>query len=213
MLVVVIGHGRSPEGKGWGPNIDAADIVIRMWNWDWQDKQDYGERYDYGFYEISSTEMARFQKHNCRKPLRSWIATELHSNVGHKRYTGQLPLPTVVVSTASWELEGKILGGVGLKGRLVLTRGCRAACWALDGPAKGQSLILVGFDNVRAGLGLPIAEGFPRAYVEAPGCFPFRDYVGGVRRYGNHDFGVEKPLLNSKAFLQNVKLRFAEDVW
>jgi hypothetical protein len=38
----VIGHGRSPVGRGWGSRIDACDLVVRMWDNHWQDEADWG---------------------------------------------------------------------------------------------------------------------------------------------------------------------------
>lgn len=46
----VVGHGRSLTNMGLGTFIDSHDIVIRMANCDWQDKEDYGTKYDVGIY-------------------------------------------------------------------------------------------------------------------------------------------------------------------
>lgn len=46
-MIVIIGHGESPLGKGWGPEIDRHEVV-RLKNWqDWQNPADYGSRLDY----------------------------------------------------------------------------------------------------------------------------------------------------------------------
>jgi hypothetical protein len=185
-----------------------------MWNWyPWQNEADYGRKYDWGFYEISGTEMARFHKHNTIVPTYGWVATELHSNVGDKRYMGALPERTTVVDSMSWEQAGVKLGGMGLKRRLVLTRGVRAAAWALEQLSQGQQLVLVGFDNLRVGRGLPAEEGFPEAYRVFPGAFPISRYKGGMVKEGNHDFSVEGPLLHSLAVQAGVELVHAQDVW
>lgn len=216
MDYVVVGHGLSPVNKGWGSLIDRAGVVVRMWNWHWQQSYpgDYGEKYSYGFYEINATEMSRFNSHNKRSPARGWVATALHSNVGKKRYLGNLPFPTQVVDSGDWEAEGRALGGMGLKGRLVLSRGVRAACWCMtDRMEPGDRLILVGFDNARVGAALPIDAGFPAAYVADPATFPFRTYTGGTTKYSNHDYAVEGRVLGSIATLNRLDMRYAEDLW
>ena len=213
--IVVVGHGKSPAGKGWGRNIDEHTMVIRMWNCHWQNTVDYGNRYDVGFFEINSSEMQRFNTHKTRIPA-VWVATELHSNIEHKKYKGDLPGGTEVVDSKPWELLGMHLGGEGTKGRLVLSRGVRAACWAIGRMQRGQTLVLVGFDNVRAGLGLSIAEGYHPAWVDCPAGFPFRDYeknAVGNTKYGNHDYAIEEPLLRALAKRRRVKLAYAEDIW
>lgn len=44
--VIIVGHGTSPKGKGWGARID-EHTVIRLKNPTWQTKEDYGRRLDY----------------------------------------------------------------------------------------------------------------------------------------------------------------------
>lgn len=210
--VAIIGHGLTPEGQGWGHCIDATPVVVRMWNYHWQNLLDYGERYDFGFYEISPTEMARFYKHNCRTPARGWVATRLL-----KPYEGPLPENTTVCDASSWDDDGRRLGGLGMKGRLLLTRGVRAACWALTKfMSPGQSMVLVGFDNVYTGRTLSSKEGFPQSYIEFPAAYPMVRYDNAPHtetKSGNHDFAVEGPLLNLLAKRAGIKLDHAQDVW
>ena len=75
--IAVVGHGLTPKGKGWGYNIDRSDVVVRMWNYHWQTPKDYGRKYDYGMFEISKTELARFNRHNVRFPGLGWLAFNL----------------------------------------------------------------------------------------------------------------------------------------
>lgn len=216
MTMVIVGHGKTPQGKRWGKKIDNCSSVMRLWNWHWQDQEDYGERYDYGFFEISGTEMARFNFHNKKTPTRGWVATGLHTNTGKKFYTGKLPPKTALVNSRPWEQVGVMLGGKGTKGRLVLTRGVRAACWAIEQLMPGQSLVLVGFDNVYAGKALSTKEGYHATFVECPAGFPFRDYdqvAVGKTKYGNHDYQVEGPLLTLLADRAGVNLFHAQEVW
>jgi len=74
-----------------------------MWNNHWQDEADYGTRYDYGFYEISTTEMKRFRRYNRNTPTKGWVATKLHSNKAHKLYQGELEPNTEIVDGSVWE--------------------------------------------------------------------------------------------------------------
>lgn len=46
MNIYIIGHGKSPLNKGWGPRIDEG-LVVRLKNPSWQNKEDYGSRVDY----------------------------------------------------------------------------------------------------------------------------------------------------------------------
>lgn len=209
--VVVVGHGLSAEGKGWGTKIDSCGVVVRMWNYHWQNPVDYGERYDYGFYEILPTEMARFYKHNCKTPLKGWWATRTYAHT--KPYFGELPPGTEEFNSEPWAAEAMKMGGVGTKGRLHFTRGTRAAAIAMLKMQPGQSLILVAFDSTYARLGLTIRDGFPQVYVECPAGFPFRDYVGNVTKYGNHDYQVEKPFLEKVAERAKVKLLWSQEFW
>lgn len=208
MTTVVVGHGSSPIGKKWGLKIDGCAIVIRMWNWHWQGVVDYGWRYDYGFYEISPTEMARFKAHNVSYPVQGWLGSKL------KDYDGELPECTIIIDPARWEYAAIQLGGSGEHGkRLKLTRGVRAAAWAMEHMRRGDTLVLVGFDNAREGRALSIAEGYPEAYVKHPATFPFRTYVGGGTKYSSHDYAVEGKFLQKLSELTKVKVVHAQEMW
>jgi len=179
-----------------------------MWNWDWQSLIDYGSRYDYGFYEISEKELLRFNAHNVYRPVKGWVGTML------KDCNWTLPSRTEIIDQGRWVYRANKLGGMGAGGKeLKLTRGVQAACWAIGKMFKGDRLVLVGFDNTRAGKALSIEAGFPQAYVDHPGKFPFRDYVGGTRRYHSHDYGVEAPLLKLMTEEKIIQLVYAEDIW
>lgn len=71
MLVAVIGHGPSPEGKGLGREIDEADEVIRMFNCEWQSLKDYGEKYTYGIFP--PWRKFRWQDEIHRFPSKGWF--------------------------------------------------------------------------------------------------------------------------------------------
>lgn len=204
----IIGHGRSPEGRGWGPRIDAC-TVLRMWDWSrWQAPADYGVSYDYGFFEAHPQMMATFYENLQCDPSIGWVASAL----GEVEKC-VLPPRTEIVRQEPWNEIGKALGGVGATGRLQFTRGTIAACWAIERAETGEEIVLVGFDNIRAGQELQINQAFSPAYRKNPGTFSFAGYRGGVTKNGNHDFAVEKPVLEYLAAQRGVKLSFAQDVW
>lgn len=185
-------------------------MVLRLWNCHWQDKADYGEKYDWGYYEISPVEMKRFWSYNVRVPTIGWLATDL------KPYDGPRPDGrTVDISGRNrwWVSETIRLGGEGEHGKRVkLTRGVRLAAFAIE--AHPRRVILVGFDNVRAGISLSIEEGYHPAYASCPAGTPFRDYTGGKPRYSSHDYTIEWPFLCHLAEIKGLKdLVFAEDYW
>jgi hypothetical protein len=204
--IAVIGHGLSPKGHCWGSYIDAADRVIRMWNYHWQEPIDYGIKYDYGFYEVSPTEMARFYKYNQHRPGVAWLAAMLHP------YRGNLaPGTSIRIDPQRWVYEAISMGGVGENNkRLKLTRGAQAAAWAIE--LQPERVVLVGFDNTRVGTGLPIAQGWPPECVTFPATFPFRNYTGGNTKYSSHDYAVEGPFLAQLAKQNGVELVHAQDV-
>jgi hypothetical protein len=208
-IIAIIGHGRSPEGRGWGPVIDACDIVIRMWDWHWQDPKDYGIKYDYGVFEAHPTMMTHFNKHRERTPARGWVASVLM-----RTKPDLLPPCTVTVDqNRVWVRRGRQLGGQGVSGRLQFSRGIVATLWAIEQARKDDQIVLVGFDNVHTGKTLTVEDGFPEVYRKAPSTFTFRGYIEGVRRYGNHDFGIERPLIELLAEENKIHIGFAQDLW
>lgn len=208
MLTVIVGHGKSAEGKGWGPRIDAADRVVRMYDCHWQDEDDYGVKYDYGVFEIGGGLFKRWRKFNQRQPTTGWLA----SVVWHTD-KGQYPPNTEIVDQIRWNNIGQEMGGVGETGRLQFQRGTIAACWAIETSQPGDTVLLMAFDNVFAGAALPREEGFPQAYLDEPSTFPFRGYIDGVSKAGNHDFAIEEPVMRALADPRGVKLTFSQREW
>jgi hypothetical protein len=178
-----------------------------MWDWQWQDPADYGERYDFGFFEATPSMMRTFYGCNMRTPTRGWVASAL----AHHEHC-KLPPLTEVVDQAPWNEIGLGLGGLGATKRLQFTRGTIATCWAIESNPL-STIILVGFDNIRRGQTLPIDEAFSPAYRKNPGTFPFAQYEGGQTKHGNHDFAIELPVMRHLADKHGCQLRFAEDVW
>lgn len=210
MQTVIIGHGHSPVGRGWGGVIDKADRVVRMWEWHWQDVADYGRRYDYGIIETHCGVLRRFWDHNQRLPTKGWIASYLYQ-VEKRGHLARIRIPE---RTETWDQRlwvgdprlGGAVGGVGVTGEWELTRGGFAACWALQTSWSGDEVVMVGCDNLLAGIALPIHDAFPQAYRQSPATASFKDYVVGVTKTGNHDFPAEGELLNRLAHMRGVRL-------
>lgn len=212
MTIAVIGHGRSPEGKGWGKRIDACSAVIRMWDWDWQEPKDYGKKYTHGLFVLTSKGLAAFTNNNKHTPSKGWLA------YNGKLADGCLPNGTELITARRWVKLGKFFGGVGLTGELTLTRGTVAACWAIENCERrdGNVVVLVGFDNVFQGINLPVTEAFPPKYWEEY-C---QHWAGKMEAYpenepqtATHDMRIEAPLLRTLAERNNVALQFAQEYW
>lgn len=207
MTVAIIGHGRSPESKRWGEIIDRCDVVVRMWDWTWQDPVDYGTKYDFGFFEIEESLVKTFTQHNKRWPTKGWVASLL-------RFTkAELPANTEIVSQTPWTFEAMRMGGLGETGKLEFTRGTIATCWAICRAAPGDMIILVGFDNVLAGKHLPMEQAFSKAYRTNPGSLTFAGYKPNAVKYGNHDFAIESKIMARLAERHGVTLAYARDSW
>lgn len=211
MTIAVIGHGRSPEDKRWGGAIDRCDAVVRMWDWTWQPAGDYGTKYDYGLFVLTPKQLQIFQQYNLCEPRKKWLA-----------YLGKptenvFPFNAELVDTVRWCVKARELGGVGLSGMLTLTRGCVAACWAIEHAVKGEAVVLVGFDNVLIGINQPIEKSFCPAYWQsymsrfAPNAE--KVYPIGQAKTATHDMAVERPLLKLLAEERNVSLHFAQEYW
>lgn len=214
MTIVVVGHGRSPEGKGWGSKIDQCSTVVRMWDWHpWQGLCDYGEKYDYGLFVLTPKGLYVFEQHSKLTPSRGWLAY-----VG-KPVSGKLPngVPTELIDPTSWCEMGLALGGAGFSGRLTMTRGFVAAAWAIGKAKPREPVVLVGFDNVFAGINKPVEESFCPEYWRLFNS-RFEDRMAKVYPVGSaktetHDMSIELPLLYRLATERAVRLVSATEIW
>ncbi len=204
---VIIGHGRSPERRGWGARIDAAPRVIRMWNWDWQDPADYGARYDLGIIETHAKVLRQWRECNARMPALGWLASMLLCDL--ETYC-LLPRPCETIDQECWTRQGD---GAGEHGEWQLTRGGIAACWAIDHSDPGGEIVLVGFDNIRAGVALAPDAAFAPVYQRHPGFWGMAGYREGATKEGNHDYAGERRLLAKLSAARGVSLWLAEDIW
>lgn len=197
MEIALIGHGRSPAGKGWGPSIDTADVVVRFWDCHWQDAADYGTAYDVGVYTAMPNEL-RYQKvHQKREPC-EWWCYDLRGNRERAEADEE------VIRPAPWVKRLTTAGYTGARGRLELSRGTAAACHAIV-DHKPDRLVLIGFDAVHDG-NLP-ADHYPAGYRAALAAMERRadmNYLGPAT--ATHHFAGERVLIETLAREQKVEI-------
>lgn len=211
MITAVIGHGRSPEGRGWGSLIDAAHRVVRMWNWHWQAEADYGRRYDWGLMEVHKATVRDWRAHNQRQPGDGWIASLL---MRYRDMEKDLPRSARLVDQQRWlEMRRPQDRGCGETGRWQLTRGGIAACWSIMNAEAGDRIILVGFDVIRAGIAMAPDEAFSPDYQQSAGFWGLDGFKEGATKEGNHDYPAERRLIEFLAERSGVGLAFAQDCW
>ncbi len=188
---------------------------MRMWNWGWQASADYGCRFSIGILEVHPKIIKQWRAHGgTAEPDEAWVASIL---IAPRSTYDSLPKRCITVDQKyRWiEQEGRARGihGMGETGQWELTRGGIAACWAMENTAPGGEVILVGFDNIAAGIALPPDAAFAPVYQEHPGFWGMDGYKAGVSKEGNHDYVAELALLRGMAARLGVKLRFAGEVW
>lgn len=219
MRIAVIGHGRSPEGKKWGCKIDSCTLVVRMWDWiPWQSAEDYGVRYDYGLFVVTNKGLMDFYRYNKQDPRISWL--------GYMGKPTKLKVPenTQCLHMDAWLTQARSMGAVGDNGNLTLTRGTAAALWSIERASYARTsdirrVLLVGFDNVKAGIHKPIEESFCpeywNSYLERANAKGKVDKVYPINtaKTATHDLSVERDLLFNWANKFAVNLCFAEDCW
>ncbi len=179
-----------------------------MWDWTWQAPEDYGTRYDFGFFEVHPSMMQAFYQHRKRMPAKGWVASLLRPTDPKL-----IPADTELIDQVKWTTIGASWGGVGATGNLQFTRGTIAACWAIEKANRGDEVILVGYDNILIGKALPLNEAFAPIYQRNPGSFPCDQYKGNVTKDGNHDYRIERPVLEHIAAERGVTIRFAQKIW
>lgn len=210
MRVAVIGHGRSPEGRGWGKNIDACNLVVRMWDWAWQPAEDYGTRYDYGMVSLNQGQIGAWMRLNEKSPDRGWLGFKREGTLAHSGFE--------TVDPAHWNQMARLLGARRPAGQFNLTRGCAALCWAIEKVGRGGEVVMVGFDNLRRGRLLPINEAFPAAYLDHydrafPAWRRSMPYEAGSETCGTHDIAVERWLVSTLGCERGVTVSAADDIW
>jgi hypothetical protein len=182
-----------------------------MWNWHWQDAADYGIRYDFGLIEVHKICIRDWINHNQHQPAVCWLASLL---LTYRDMAKELPDDIIMLGQEVWLREPqRKFWGMGETGVWQLTRGGVAACWAIDSAREGDTLTLVGFDVIKAGIAAPVEEAFSPEYMNSGGFFGMGSYKPGRTKEGNHDYPAERSLLEFKAARKAVTLQFAQDAW
>lgn len=209
--VIVIGHGPSPTDRGWGERIDRADCVVRMFDCGWQKPADYGVRYDVGVLTMRKRQAQWFGREATLRPTEWWA----YDQDGHG-YTVETEEPQTLLSVPEALSEARRLGGMGTAGFLTLTRGTAAACFAAS-QWRPERLVLVGFDEVRAGTFMAMAypNDFHRQLMARPDAGLLRRRLaarrpGGHRSTG-HDYAVEAAVILGACERVGAKMIWAED--
>ncbi len=148
--IAIIGHGPSTRGRRLGSFIDLCDTVIRMIECDWQDPEDYGEKYTIGVYATGGSD--DFTKVIVKKPSLCWwvyvtsgaLSTMAVSDDSVDRAgAGKRPIRWLRKTVWKWIGEDK-----------KFSRGTAAAIAAMEllrFDTTPTSLHLVGFDDVVRG--------------------------------------------------------------
>ncbi len=183
-----------------------------MWNWEWQDSIDYGNRYDFGILETHEKVLRQWRNNCTIMPRRQWLVSLLHCT---KRVMAEVPPNSRLVDQEQWlKHEGRFIRGQGETGVWQLTRGGIAACWAVTNCPPGSTIVLVGFDVIKRGVALPVNEAFAPVYQESGGFWGIGCYAEGKTKEGNHDYPAERKLIELVAAHRgNVEIAFAEDYW
>lgn len=183
-LAIVVGHGPSPAGRGWGERIDSAEIVIRMSNCSWQDPVDYGERYDYGLLGLLNKHGKLIEREpDPRQPDEAWVTYDWMRALAPKEWRGVPCLPSCADTLV------KMVGGR-REPDFRLTKGCAAACWTIVHIAP-VSLALIGCDM--------LLDGRPTQPINPP-QYPWSR--SARRRY--HDHAAETKLIRRLALAFDV---------
>ncbi len=171
--VVIIGHGASPVGKGYGKRIDNIDTVIRMHSCEAQNPIDYGVRYDYGilpgpWYDKAAQEVKKL-------PEYGWLLYFLHNQKRIKRcpkHLHRIPINS--------DEEGifQMLGDMDMPP----TRGLCAIALAII-YLQPDVIWLVGFDSLLSGICTQYHPTHNDRIAE--------EYIG-TSKNSRHDFNLER---------------------
>lgn len=178
-----------------------------MWNWDWQAPADYGTRYDLGIIETHRKVLRQWRECNAPVPALGWLASMLFCTLD---VVAELPRPCETIEQEGWTEQGD---GMGERDVWQLTRGGIAACWAIEHSEAGGEVVLLGFDNIRAGVALATDAAFAPVYQAHPGFWGIDGYREGTTKEGNHDYPAERRLIDKLAAARGVRVVFPEDAW
>lgn len=182
-----------------------------MWNWHWQRRRDYGNHYHWGIVEAHSKVVSQWAEHNLFTPNDGWICSLLSTE---RDLYSHYPEGTIALDQREFFHEfPDHMWGCGETGGWQLTRGGVAACWAIRTASEGESIILLGFDTIKAGIAPEVEQAFSPKYMESAGFFGIGSFAPGKTKEGNHDYAAEARLIGWMAGQAGVKVHFAQDVW
>lgn len=176
--VFVIGHGASPEDKGLGEVIDAAEGVVRLHDWHWQLErpEDYGRRCDVAV--IPGPWFDKAKGEVVQVPAQSFACYTLAGQRRCKTYPAELFGVPVRVVTSEIDNAFEWLRP------FVPTRGSAALILA-SMIYPDARIVGVGFDSLVKLRQTPYAEACPA------GANPVYLRMIGQRRNSRHDFSRE----------------------
>lgn len=193
-MIAVIGHGCSPDDKGWGEEIDAMPVV-RLHDWSWQNADDFGSRCDYGV--LPGPWKGRALKEATQAPDEAWLLYDLPGTVEWKDKPEE-HLGKPVVSYFAHEITAPLR-----ERGLVPSRGT-CAVWMAYQATGIKDIVLVGFDSILSGLTKQYSRNWPNPV-------PRRDL--GSPGTGRHNHALECDVLLKWAEDHGITLHVADEEW
>ena len=214
-MIVVVGSAPSPVGRGWGERIDAADMVVRLWDWHWQDAADYGSRCDAALLTTTPPYMARAAALVQRLP-RTWWAYDIHGHWSLAPPGEWRGLPVEVINVRGYATAAMRKGfhGTARRRKFDLTRGAAAAVWAMASRRPAE-LVIVGMDGVLDARWAPARQRYAPGALAA--FLPPGDRVSPTPDDGlktpSHDAAGERWAIDEAARRNGVAVLDAREVW
>lgn len=193
--VAVIGHGPSPEGRGWGHLIDGSATVVRMHDWHRQPAADYGQRCDFAV--LPGPWLLRALGQVERPPRDGWLVYRLPGRDG-------APVSEHLAGLRAFWHEDDLAPALAPLGDFAPTRGLMGLVMMALRLTALKRIVAVGMDSIRAG----VLSGYPAWY----GAQPPAAYIGQTRN-PRHAADLEKIALVRLAEITGVEIVHAEDIW
>lgn len=205
---VVIGHGPSPSGKGWGRQIDAAVTVVRMFNCSWQSAEDYGTKYTAGLITADARSIDWLHRFPVRRPEAWWV----YSPQGAV-FTMAGDVPQDLITLHDERLDAVVIGAKTTGHTYAFTRGTAAALHAIS--KNPDRLVLVGMDEVAAGQFSATAYS-DHCHADMARNSDLRvnePRPGGQVRSDCHDLSIEMAIIRAAAERNGLTVQTAEEAF